>query len=122
METPSSGLALIPASRGTESLLLPFLAACPEAQAAAGLSVWRGEGWGWGAGGGGGERPGAAAPSFVFRERGIWSFFLLGKANSPRGLRTYLLLGALRGEGCGARGDCCARMGGLFVLSPASRW
>lgn len=44
-ETPSSGLALILASWGTESLL-PFLASSPEAQAAAGLSVWQGEGWG----------------------------------------------------------------------------
>jgi hypothetical protein len=44
-ETPSSGLALIPASWGTENLL-PFLASSPEAQAAAGLSMWPGEGWG----------------------------------------------------------------------------
>lgn len=55
-ETPSSGLALIPASWGTESLL-PFLASCPEAQAAAGLSVWRGEEWGMK---GGGQRGGEA--------------------------------------------------------------
>ena len=38
IETPSPGLALIPASWGTRSLL-PFLAASPEAQAAAGLSM-----------------------------------------------------------------------------------
>lgn len=86
-ETPSSGLALIPASWGTENLL-PFLASCPEAQAAAGLSVWRGEGWGMKnggrSGGGAGETGLGLQPPLSFSERGFWSFFHLEEANSPQ--------------------------------------
>lgn len=46
-----------------------------------------------------GRKAYGSSPLLHFLRGGIWSFFLLVKANSHQGLRLYLLLCILRGEG-----------------------